>query len=301
MTSTDLPDVLNTLRVNLSRNTRGHSRHTPQAAALSWGCGLETTYPSSVYRYDYVLATDVVYHHDFLDELLVTMKHFCQPGTTLIWANKVRFESDLTFTENFKKAFHTSLLYEDGDVKIFMGTCREKEGDSDMGMEIQEEEKEEECNDEEVMEEIVVLTDDKCKEGENGKGDGNNHLSTTTSDEDLTGESSACLVILTCFYTHEDLKRGLNSLILGMSGLYFEWKLTFVYCLIFHSTGNLKQTVVPTWFPSVISSFGKEIYHYAGQDIVIYESIDSFGAVMWPAVSVLKPQQGHFLSRKLRY
>uniref|UniRef100_A0AAQ6IJV7 Methyltransferase 21C, AARS1 lysine a n=1 Tax=Anabas testudineus TaxID=64144 RepID=A0AAQ6IJV7_ANATE len=115
VTSTDLPDVLNTLRVNLSRNTRGHSRHTPQAAALSWGCGLETTYPSSVYRYDYVLATDVVYHHDFLDELLVTMKHFCQPGTTLIWANKVRFESDLTFTENFKKAFHTSLLYEDGD------------------------------------------------------------------------------------------------------------------------------------------------------------------------------------------
>uniref|UniRef100_A0A3B3U5P2 Uncharacterized protein n=1 Tax=Poecilia latipinna TaxID=48699 RepID=A0A3B3U5P2_9TELE len=81
----------------------------PEVAPLSWGYDPESTYPSSVYRYDYVLAADVVYHHDFLDELLVTMKHFCKPGTTLIWANKVRFESDLVFTENFKKAFHTSV------------------------------------------------------------------------------------------------------------------------------------------------------------------------------------------------
>uniref|UniRef100_A0A3B4WBE7 Uncharacterized protein n=1 Tax=Seriola lalandi dorsalis TaxID=1841481 RepID=A0A3B4WBE7_SERLL len=70
----------------------------------------EHTYPTSVYRYDYILAADVVYHHDFLDELLATMKHFCRPGTAVIWANKVRMENDLTFTENFKKAFHTSLL-----------------------------------------------------------------------------------------------------------------------------------------------------------------------------------------------
>lgn len=109
----------------MCRNTRGHCRHTPQVATLSWGYDLEHTYPSSVYRYDYVLAADVVYHHDFLDELLVTMKHFCKPGTTLIWANKVRFESDLTFTENFKKAFNTSLLAEDGEMKIFMATSRD--------------------------------------------------------------------------------------------------------------------------------------------------------------------------------
>uniref|UniRef100_A0A3Q0SYJ2 Methyltransferase 21C, AARS1 lysine n=1 Tax=Amphilophus citrinellus TaxID=61819 RepID=A0A3Q0SYJ2_AMPCI len=120
VTATDLPMMLGNLQANVMRNTRGRCRHTPQVAALPWGYDLERTYPSSVYRYDYVLAADVVYHHDFLDELLVTMKHFCKPGTTLIWANKVRFESDLTFTENFKKAFNTSLLAEDGEMKIFM-------------------------------------------------------------------------------------------------------------------------------------------------------------------------------------
>ncbi len=125
VTATDLPEVLSNLRANVMRNTRGHCRHTPQVAALSWGYDLERTYPTSAYHYDYVLGADVVYHHDFLDELLVTMKHFCKPGTTLIWANRVRFESDLTFTENFKKAFHTSLLSEDGEMKIFMAKCKE--------------------------------------------------------------------------------------------------------------------------------------------------------------------------------
>lgn len=125
VTATDLPEVLNKLRVNLSRNTRDRCRYTPQVAALSWGYDLDHTYPTSVYHYDYVLAADVVYHHDYLAELLVTMKHFCIPGTTLIWANKVRFETDLTFTDNFKKAFHTRVLAEDGEMKIFMATCRQ--------------------------------------------------------------------------------------------------------------------------------------------------------------------------------
>ncbi|XP_032389682.1 protein-lysine methyltransferase METTL21C [Etheostoma spectabile] len=124
VTATDLPEALSNLRANLNRNTRGHCRYTPQVATLSWGDGLERCYPTSVYRYDYVLAADVVYHHDFLDELLVTMKHFCKPGTTLIWANKVRYETDLTFMEKFKKAFHTSILAEDEEMKIFMATCR---------------------------------------------------------------------------------------------------------------------------------------------------------------------------------
>ncbi|XP_068587011.1 protein-lysine methyltransferase METTL21C-like [Cebidichthys violaceus] len=124
VTATDLPDVLGKLRANVMKNTRNRCRYTPQVEALSWGHDLESNYPTSVYRYDYVLAADVVYHHDFLDELLVTMKHFCKPGTTVIWANKVRLEADLTFTENFKNAFHTSLLAEDGDIKIFMATCR---------------------------------------------------------------------------------------------------------------------------------------------------------------------------------
>uniref|UniRef100_A0AAQ6IFQ4 Methyltransferase 21C, AARS1 lysine a n=1 Tax=Anabas testudineus TaxID=64144 RepID=A0AAQ6IFQ4_ANATE len=124
VTATDLPEVLSNLRANVMRNTRGRCRQMPQVAALSWSYNLESTHPSSAHQYDYVLAADVVYHHDFLDELLATMKHFCKPGTAVIWANKVRLESDLTFTENFKKAFHTSLLYEDEDMKIFQGTCR---------------------------------------------------------------------------------------------------------------------------------------------------------------------------------
>uniref|UniRef100_A0A3Q3XJP4 Uncharacterized protein n=1 Tax=Mola mola TaxID=94237 RepID=A0A3Q3XJP4_MOLML len=125
VTATDLPELVRNLEANVLRNTRGRCRHTPQVEALPWGHDLESTYPTSVYHYDYVLAADVVYHHDFLDQLLATMKHFCRPGTTVIWANKVRFESDLTFLENFKKAFHTQLLAEDGDMKIFMATCKE--------------------------------------------------------------------------------------------------------------------------------------------------------------------------------
>lgn len=61
-------------------------------------------------------------------------------------------------------------------------------------------------------------------------------------------------------------------------------------CPLFTGQTPIKQTAVqlvsaPAWVPSITSSFGRDIYHYAGQDIVIYESIDSFGAVMWPAVS----------------
>lgn len=37
-------------------------------------------------------------------------------GTTLIWANKVRFPSDLVFTEDFKNTFNTTLLAEMGEV-----------------------------------------------------------------------------------------------------------------------------------------------------------------------------------------
>uniref|UniRef100_A0A672GXP6 Si:ch73-244f7.3 n=1 Tax=Salarias fasciatus TaxID=181472 RepID=A0A672GXP6_SALFA len=161
VTATDLPEVLGNLRANLFRNTRGRCRYTPQVAALSWGYDLEDTYPSSVYRYDYVLAADVVYHHDYLDELLATMKHFCKPGTTLIWANKVRFGTDLSFTDNFKKAFKTSLLVEDGELKIFMATSRgeeEEEDGTECGIPVPltgEEGKEEDAEDEKNKEELV--------------------------------------------------------------------------------------------------------------------------------------------------
>ncbi|MBN3322681.1 MT21E methyltransferase, partial [Atractosteus spatula] len=128
VTATDLPEVLGNLRSNLTKNTRGLCRYNPQVAELSWGKDLEQTFPRSIYRYDYVLAADVVYHHDYLDHLLVTMQHFCQPGTTLLWANKVRFESDIKFAEKFQSTFCTTLLGEfpDTKVKIFMATLKEK-------------------------------------------------------------------------------------------------------------------------------------------------------------------------------
>uniref|UniRef100_A0A672KBT1 Protein-lysine methyltransferase METTL21C-like n=1 Tax=Sinocyclocheilus grahami TaxID=75366 RepID=A0A672KBT1_SINGR len=89
VTATDLPNVQSNLNFNLSRNT-------PQEAALVWGQD----------------GKHVIYHHNFLDDLLITMQYFCKPGTTLLWANKVRFQSDLRFIENFKNVFNVTLLEE---------------------------------------------------------------------------------------------------------------------------------------------------------------------------------------------
>lgn len=129
VTATDLPDILSNLTFNLSRNTKGRCRYTPQVAALTWGQNLERDFPCTSCHYDYVLAADVVYHHDYLEELLVTMRHFCRPGsgTTLLWANKVRFPSDLRFTESFKNCFNTVLLAEmpQQEVRIYRATTKE--------------------------------------------------------------------------------------------------------------------------------------------------------------------------------
>ncbi|XP_030643422.1 S-adenosylmethionine-dependent methyltransferase domain-containing protein [Chanos chanos] len=124
VTATDLPNILHNLTFNLHRNTRGRCRYTPQVAELTWGLELEENFPRSIYHYDYVLCADVVYHHSCLNELLLTMRYFCRPGTTLLWANKVRFPTDLQFTENFQNAFSTTLLAEipQEDVKIYQAT-----------------------------------------------------------------------------------------------------------------------------------------------------------------------------------
>ncbi|XP_033866439.3 protein-lysine methyltransferase METTL21C-like [Acipenser ruthenus] len=129
VTATDLPGVLGNLRMNLNRNTRGKCRYLPQVAELEWGSNLEEAYPKSVYRYEVVLAADVVYHHNCLDELLITMEHFCQPGTVLLWSNKYRFTTDHKFAEMFHNTFHTTLLAEfpDTEVKIYMATIKDKQ------------------------------------------------------------------------------------------------------------------------------------------------------------------------------
>lgn len=129
MTATDLPEILSNLTFNLLRNTKGRSRYTPQITALTWGQDLERDFPYPLYRYDYVLAADVVYHHDCLEDLLDTMRYFCRPGsqTTLLWANKIRFQSDLRFTESFKSSFNATLLTElpQQEVRIYKATAKE--------------------------------------------------------------------------------------------------------------------------------------------------------------------------------
>uniref|UniRef100_A0A3B3IL16 Uncharacterized protein n=1 Tax=Oryzias latipes TaxID=8090 RepID=A0A3B3IL16_ORYLA len=259
VTATDLPDVLSNLRVNLSRNTRGRCRNTPQVAPLSWGFDLEHTYPSSIYRYDYVLAADVVYHHDYLDELLATMKHFCQPGTTLIWANKVRFEMDLTFTENFKRAFHTCLLAEDGEMKIFMATGRHEEEAGETETEIRALP----CNGEEAMtdeEEESMRELEEREEAEHECG-----MFVQTQEEKNSSEDEQIV-------DHREDKGEDETSSNNIS----------------NQDSMAEKAMRHNFVPSVIFSLGKEIYHYVGEDIVIYESTEPFGGVMWPAVSIPK-------------
>lgn len=128
VTATDLPDILSNLTFNLLRNTKGRSRYTPQVAALTWGQDLERDFPFPVFHYDYVLAADVVYPHDCLEELLRTMRHFCRPGsrTTLLWANKIRFQSDLRFAERFQSSFHSTLVAEipHQEMRIYKATAK---------------------------------------------------------------------------------------------------------------------------------------------------------------------------------
>ncbi|KAI5942959.1 Protein-lysine methyltransferase METTL21C [Manis javanica] len=126
VTATDLPDVLGNLEYNLLKNTLKRSAHRPEVKELVWGESLELHFPKATFCYDYVLASDVVYHHYFLDKLLSTMLYLCQPGTVLLWANKFRFSTDYEFLDKFKQVFDTILLAEfpESSVKLFKGTLK---------------------------------------------------------------------------------------------------------------------------------------------------------------------------------
>ncbi|XP_018101021.1 protein-lysine methyltransferase METTL21C isoform X2 [Xenopus laevis] len=128
VTATDLPNSLGNLRYNLSRNTKGRGLHNPEVRELMWGQDLEANFPKSSCLYDYILAADVVYHHKYLDELLETMKHLCQPGTELIWANKFRFNTDYDFLSRFNTLFETELLAEVPDLEVKIFKAKHKAG-----------------------------------------------------------------------------------------------------------------------------------------------------------------------------
>ncbi len=66
------------------------------------------------------------------------MRHFCKPGTTLVWANKVRYASDLGFIDNFLRCFEITLLEELDDVRIYVATCKTPEHEGDQVQEMSE-------------------------------------------------------------------------------------------------------------------------------------------------------------------
>ncbi|KAM6418229.1 protein-lysine methyltransferase METTL21C [Pluvialis apricaria] len=129
VTATDLPEVLENLSYNISRNTQNMNMHKPEVRKLVWGEGLTEDFPVSTYHYDFILATDVVYHHAALDALLATMAYFCKPGTVLLWANKFRFSTDYEFLEKLCNIFNTTILAEfpESNVKLLKATVRENQ------------------------------------------------------------------------------------------------------------------------------------------------------------------------------
>lgn len=44
------------------------------------------------------------------------------------------------------------------------------------------------------------------------------------------------------------------------------------------------------WEPSVYFALGNESFYFAGQDISIHESMDTYGALIWPGVQHPPPQ-----------
>ncbi|XP_071598758.1 protein-lysine methyltransferase METTL21C isoform X2 [Heliangelus exortis] len=127
VTATDLPEVLENLSYNISRNTKNTEMHKPEVRKLVWGESLNEDFPVSTYHYDFLLATDVVYPHAVVEPLLATMVYFCKPGTVLLWANKFRFSTDYEFLEKVCNIFNTTILAEfpESNVKLLKATVRE--------------------------------------------------------------------------------------------------------------------------------------------------------------------------------
>ncbi|XP_030634848.1 protein-lysine methyltransferase METTL21C-like [Chanos chanos] len=124
VTAVDIPGVHAILSTNLYWNTRGRCKYKPQVEALSYNDDLVRSFPHATYRYDYIMVADVVHQHHLHDKLLVAMRHFCQPGTSLIWADKICSQPEMVFTERFRRAFNTTLLAETEEVTIYMAVAR---------------------------------------------------------------------------------------------------------------------------------------------------------------------------------
>uniref|UniRef100_A0ACB8FJ28 Methyltransferase-like protein 21E pseudoprotein n=1 Tax=Sphaerodactylus townsendi TaxID=933632 RepID=A0ACB8FJ28_9SAUR len=110
VTATDLPDMLGNLQYNVFRNTKMRCKHQPQVKELFWGLDLEKTFPRSLCQFDYILAADVVYHHPYLDELLLTFDHLCQDNTVILWAMQFRQEKENRFVDRVQNLFDLEVI-----------------------------------------------------------------------------------------------------------------------------------------------------------------------------------------------
>lgn len=50
------------------------------------------------------------------------------------------------------------------------------------------------------------------------------------------------------------------------------------------------------WEPSVYYALGKESFYFAGHDVSIHESLDTFGALIWPGVRPYTTASAHILT-----
>ncbi|KAG8452077.1 hypothetical protein GDO86_004028, partial [Hymenochirus boettgeri] len=124
VTATDMKDLLGNLQYNISWNTRDKCKHIPQVKELTWGFELETIFPKSSLKFDFILAADVVYHHSYLEELLATFDHLCQDDTTILWVMRFRQQTTkqtIEFLSKFQKLFDIDVIYNfpSLDIKLY--------------------------------------------------------------------------------------------------------------------------------------------------------------------------------------
>lgn len=110
VTVTDLPELLGNLQHNVLQNTKLKCKHQPCVKELSWGIDLEKNFPRSSCHFDYIMAADVVYHHPFLDELLLTFDHLCKNDTVILWAMKFRLDKENQFVDRFQTLFDLEVI-----------------------------------------------------------------------------------------------------------------------------------------------------------------------------------------------
>ncbi|XP_035538242.1 protein-lysine methyltransferase METTL21E-like [Morone saxatilis] len=177
-------------------------------------------------------------------------------------------------------------------MKIFMATYREEEeGEANVGMEVQG--SKEEAEDEEDDVELRNVNIEKWKGKENDDDDVREkpHMSESERGDDEEEENKheadeeeemEEIMVLKHNDYKEDEKDKPESNDSCCSASNEE-----ATAQAHIEQTSVQQYTAPVWVPSIITRLGKDTYHYAGQDIVIYESMDSFGAVMWPAALAL--------------